>query len=671
VVGGSGTQEGELIIAKNSEHVGEKLLAERDAEGKPYIVEAIAAAMASPAGEAALLEYEDPNGKGTQFTGVAYFEPWDWVIMANAPASDFRVAEEQVQSALARMVVIVLVMGLVIALAFSLAAYVASSRLLRPLENVLANLTGLASGKGDLTVRLPVTSQDEVGAIATSLNRFIEFLQKIMRVAASNAVSVHAATTALDAFSGEMAADSTALSGKSASTSAAIREVSANVRNVAAAVEEVSATTQIVAAASEQVTANLNNVGAAVEEVSANMATVSSASEEMDDAVNQVASAIEELSSSLSDVSGRSARSVAVATAAGTKAGATTETVNRLGAAAREIGSVVEMISGIAAQTNLLALNATIEAASAGEAGKGFAVVASEVKELAKRTTLATGDIQQKVEEMQENTAQSVAAIGEIVGIIREMSELSVSIADAVSEQTATTGEVARSVSGTARNVMAVSQSIREASAATNEVSRNVQEAIKGAIEIAHSISEIATGTNDIARNAAGAAGSIMQTEQNVAEMDRLVIAARTRAVGVADAAGALGDMAAELDSAISNFKSGEKRFDLGKVKVAHLLWRGKLRALLDGVLTMKPSEVPSHLECELGKWYESQAGTAMSSHPAFAEVGHLHEKVHRLACEVVQSFEKGDRVAANNIFDAFEPARIELFAALDRLYAE
>ena len=129
--------------------------------------------------------------------------------------------------------------------------------------------------------------------------------------------------------------------------------------------------------------------------------------------------------------------------------------------------------------------------------------------------------------------------------------------------------------------------------------------------------------------------------------------------------------MAAELDSAISNFKSGEKRFDLGKVKVAHLLWRGKLRALLDGVLTMKPSEVPSHLECELGKWYESQAGTAMSSHPAFAEVGHLHEKVHRLACEVVQSFEKGDRVAANNIFDAFEPARIELFAALDRLYAE
>jgi methyl-accepting chemotaxis protein len=67
--------------------------------------------------------------------------------------------------------------------------------------------------------------------------------------------------------------------------------------------------------------------------------------------------------------------------------------VTKLGISSQEIGDVVKVISSIAQQTNLLALNATIEAARAGEAGKGFAVVANEVKELAKQTAKATGDI--------------------------------------------------------------------------------------------------------------------------------------------------------------------------------------------------------------------------------------------------------------------------------------
>ncbi|MBI2423707.1 MAG: Cache 3/Cache 2 fusion domain-containing protein [Candidatus Hydrogenedentes bacterium] len=671
VVGGSGDQEGHLVVSRESNRVGEILLDSKDANGKAYIVEAIAAARAAESGQAVALQYEDPNGHGAQLVGAAYFAPWDWVILAVAPASDFKAAEIQVQSALTHMLLIVILMGLIIAVVFSLASYVLTGKLLRPLSGILESLETLTSGEGDLTVRIPVTSQDEVGAIAVSMNKFVEYLQNIMRSVTSNAVSVYASSKALDSFSQEMAADSAKLAESSASTAAAVHEAAGNVRNVAAAVEEVSATTNVVAAASEEVTANLNNVGAAVEEVSANMATVSIASEEMDNAVNQVAAAIEELSASLSEVSMRSSRASDVATLAGKKATETTGTVNRLGAAAKEIGSVVDMISGIAAQTNLLALNATIEAASAGEAGRGFAVVANEVKELAKRTGAATSEIRQKVEEMQENTAQSVAVIAEIVDIIKEMSELSVSIAAAVGEQTATTNEVSKSVTGTAHNVQEVSRSIREASVGTNEVSRSVQEAIKGANEIARSIAEMAGGANAISKSAAGAAVGISNAAENTAQVDNLVKNVRARSVSIADASGAFGEMIQELDKAVAHFKSGEKRFDLGQTKLAHMLWRGKLRALLDGLLTLKLEEVTSHKDCALGKWYEKQADTTLAKHFAFDLVGKKHEEVHQIARDVAGLVERGDRAGALKRFESFEGVRIELFDALDKLYAE
>ena len=81
----------------------------------------------------------------------------------------------------------------------------------------------------------------------------------------------------------------------------------------------------------------------------------------------------------------------------------------------QKIGNVVSLIQDIAEQTNLLALNATIEAARAGEAGKGFAVVANEVKELAKQTAQATGEIAEKVSAIQDDAraaAEEALAIG-------------------------------------------------------------------------------------------------------------------------------------------------------------------------------------------------------------------------------------------------------------------
>jgi methyl-accepting chemotaxis protein len=161
-------------------------------------------------------------------------------------------------------------------------------------------------------------------------------------------------------------------------------------------------------------------------------------------------------------------------------------TINDLGSASAEIGHVVKVITSIAQQTNLLALNATIEAARAGEAGKGFAVVANEVKELARQTAKATGEISQKIEAIQTSTRVAVSAIGSISGTINRINEISTTIAAAVEEQSAATSEISRNVTeaskGTSEvssNIVGVSQAAGESGRAGNEMSVAVRELAK------------------------------------------------------------------------------------------------------------------------------------------------------------------------------------------------
>jgi putative methionine-R-sulfoxide reductase with GAF domain len=108
-----------------------------------------------------------------------------------------------------------------------------------------------------------------------------------------------------------------------------------------------------------------------------------------------------------------------VASEAVSRATTMTGEVDELGSASAAIGDVIQIISSIADQTNLLALNATIEAARAGDVGKGFAVVASEVKELARETAEATGQVSDQIAAIQTNTssvAQGIHATSEIIG---------------------------------------------------------------------------------------------------------------------------------------------------------------------------------------------------------------------------------------------------------------
>ncbi len=131
-----------------------------------------------------------------------------------------------------------------------------------------------------------------------------------------------------------------------------------------------------------------------------------------------VATAAEGLDSSIVEIDRYVQESSDIAAEAVDQARQTDARIATLSQASDRVGAVVDLISAIAKQTNLLALNATIEAARAGDAGRGFSVVAQEVKQLAAQTAAATQEIGTQISGMQAATAESVAAIKQISGII-------------------------------------------------------------------------------------------------------------------------------------------------------------------------------------------------------------------------------------------------------------
>lgn len=263
--------------------------------------------------------------------------------------------------------------------------------------------------------------------------------------------------------------------------------------------ESVGGVVGIVASAATELQAAAQTMTASAEEAATQSRVVDAASREASANVQSVAVATEELTSSVSEISRQVNESARIAGDATREADQTTAKMTHLSEGAQKIGVIVELINNIAAQTNLLALNATIEAARAGEAGRGFAVVAQEVKSLAEQTAKATAEIGSQVSDIQNSTADSVAAILGIAKVIKSMNEISSAIAAAVEEQ----------------------------GAATNEISRNVQLAAKGTGEVSDNISGITSSAGDTGAAAVQVLSSASelsrQSEKLRSEVDRFL----------------------------------------------------------------------------------------------------------------------------------------------------
>lgn len=306
----------------------------------------------------------------------------------------------------------------------------------KSLGETVRALRDIAEGEGDLTQRLTVSSQDEIGQVSQWFNMFVE---KIQGTVAGIGRSTRALSGASDALT------------------------SAN-HHMATNAEETAAQAKVVAEIAQQVREHVE--------------TVTQAAEELQGCVREIAKNTTD-----------STKIIAQAVQAAEHA---TSTISKLGESSEEIGQVVKVITSIAEQTNLLALNATIEAARAGEAGKGFAVVANEVKELAKQTAESTEGISRRISTIQQDTSEAVNAISHISTIISQVNNLSMTIAGAVEEQSSTTSEIGQSMGDAYRGCAEIALLVNK------KVSAAAQETVERVAEVQQTAEQLATMAVDL-----------------------------------------------------------------------------------------------------------------------------------------------------------------------------
>ena len=315
-------------------------------------------------------------------------------------------------------------------------------------------------GDGNLTVQSGITGTDELGQIGVTLDSMAINLERMIREIRITSKQLGETSEELLVTADEVSSGAGGVSERSNSVAISAEKMSSNMNSVAAAVEETSTNVAIMADSVKEITENIVTISRNTE----NARTMTGA------AVEQSKQA--------------SAR------------------INDLGNAADEIGKVTEAITDISEQTNLLALNATIEAARAGEAGKGFAVVANEIKELAKQTAEATGDIRAKIEAIQSTTSRTVSEISGIVDTVNEVNEIVGNIAESIDEQAATNQEISHNVSQASEGIQEVTENISHSSVVAGEVANDISEVDFESTTINDSSTLVADRAKDLNKSA-------------------------------------------------------------------------------------------------------------------------------------------------------------------------
>ena len=290
------------------------------------------------------------DGQQDFFSVAVPFAGGPWSVIASMPTTEINALTWRVGTQLA--------IGSLLAmlLAVGAAIWLLRSRL-RPLGDLVRQAEAL--GAGDLDARLRISSNDEIGQLATSFNHMGEALASMVAHIRSAAEQVSSRAQAL--------------SGMSSGAYEGMEQQSGEITSMAGAVEEFSAT-------------SLN--------IADNMGSTQRLAQENAQQTRIGRASMDEASASLTQIAGALDSTAAV--------------INTLGQRSQEIGGIVGVITSIAEQTNLLALNAAIEAARAGEQGRGFAVVADEVRSLASRTRQATDEISSMIGSIQSETVNAV-----------------------------------------------------------------------------------------------------------------------------------------------------------------------------------------------------------------------------------------------------------------------
>ena len=419
------------------------------------------AEVGSPADDTFINKIADNNGlihENETKTFYSENELTGWTVLATSFDNEAKaVASENLKEAL-----------LVIIIAFvfiSIFVYLILRSITRPLSEL--STTAKLISDGDLTVKVNITSKDELGHLGAIFNTMRENLHRLIQQSLQNADSVREAATSLT--------ESTHLT-------------------VEATEQSARAVQQVAVSADQQLKGNEQNA----------------------DAMMHLTKHITEIADRSHEVTSLSADTIATLKTGDTVVKNTVtqmnsihqsvtqsdETIRSLSTRIEEIGSIVDVIKGIADQTNLLALNAAIEAARAGEHGKGFAVVAQEVRLLAESSQRSTEQINVLISGIQQDTVNSVSLMQHAKEDVRQGLLLTDETATKFQQIIVALQNIAPKINNVTANAQEMAASVEQTSTTASSLVAHAQTTASAAEEVAASTEEIHSSMEAIGTSA-------------------------------------------------------------------------------------------------------------------------------------------------------------------------